>query len=60
AKVRAAAEAVGELVHDHRPATWEPTLKPEDRQVLLSALHDGTYANEVAEIARLDPELADQ
>jgi hypothetical protein len=43
ARARALAESAGALVRDRRPTKWEPNIDPEDRQILLAALHGGTY-----------------
>ncbi len=58
-RVRRAAAAAGEL---RVPAVgrYVSPLGPEERDVVLGLLRDGTYASVVVDVGRDDPDLADE
>lgn len=42
------------------PGGYTSPLGPEERDVIMHLIHDGTYARAAARIGNEDPELADQ
>jgi hypothetical protein len=59
AQARRRAADAGELLPDEVHA-YQAEVDDDVREFILSILRDGTYAAAVAELARLDPDLATQ